>query len=150
MPSFPHTLISLGPFANQQCKIIFTKMAVSVTHPDGHSILEGWHEMEGPKLWRFPMLYDKPDGHWIGAENAAGKTKTQDEPGQCRSSANFLLWFHPGQQSEKLQPPECGNIFPLPNNPGNIFPLPNSPGNIFSVAKQPWPHIFAAKTQPWL
>jgi hypothetical protein len=41
MPSFPHTLISLGPFADLGCQIVFTKTAVSVIHPDGHSILEG-------------------------------------------------------------------------------------------------------------
>jgi hypothetical protein len=42
MPSFPHTLIGLGPFANLGCQIVFTKTAVSVIHPDGHIILEGW------------------------------------------------------------------------------------------------------------
>jgi hypothetical protein len=51
MPSFPHTLIRLGPFADLGCQIVFTKMAVSVTHPDGHSILEGWQEQDGPCLW---------------------------------------------------------------------------------------------------
>jgi hypothetical protein len=39
MPSFPHTLIGLGLFANLGCQIVFTKTAVSVIHPDGHSIL---------------------------------------------------------------------------------------------------------------
>jgi hypothetical protein len=60
MPSFPHTLIGLGPFANLGCKIVFTKMAVSVIHPDGHSILEGWREHDGPRLWRFPLQPTKP------------------------------------------------------------------------------------------
>jgi hypothetical protein len=41
MPSFPHTLIGLGPFANLSCQILFTKTAVSVIHPDGHTILKG-------------------------------------------------------------------------------------------------------------
>ncbi len=51
MPSFPHTLISLGPFTDLGCQIVFTKMAVSVIHPEGHSILEGWREQDGPCLW---------------------------------------------------------------------------------------------------
>ena len=51
MPSFPHTLIGLGPFADLGCQIVFTKTAVSVIHPDGHSILEGWREQDGPRLW---------------------------------------------------------------------------------------------------
>ncbi len=41
MPSFPHTLIGLGPFANLGCQIVFSKHAVLVTHLDGHSILDG-------------------------------------------------------------------------------------------------------------
>ncbi len=42
MPNFPHTLIGLGPFADQDCMIVFTKTAVTVYHPDGHPILSGW------------------------------------------------------------------------------------------------------------
>ena len=42
MPNFPHTLIGLGPFANQDCMIVFTQTAVTVYHPDGHPILSGW------------------------------------------------------------------------------------------------------------
>ncbi len=61
MPSFPHTLIGLGAFADQGCKIVFTKTAVSVIQPDGHSILEGWREETGPKLWRFPLLKQPTD-----------------------------------------------------------------------------------------
>jgi hypothetical protein len=41
MPSFPHTLIGPGPFANQGCKIIFDKNSVTVFHPNGHPILKG-------------------------------------------------------------------------------------------------------------
>jgi hypothetical protein len=53
MPSFPHTLTGLGLFANLGCQILFTKMAVSIIHPDGLTILEGWREINGPRLWRF-------------------------------------------------------------------------------------------------
>ena len=41
MPNFPHTLIGLGRFANQDCTIIFTQTTVTVYHPDGHPILSG-------------------------------------------------------------------------------------------------------------
>ena len=50
MPSFPHTLIGLGPFANLGCQIIFTKTAVAVIHPDGHIILQGWREQDALAL----------------------------------------------------------------------------------------------------
>jgi hypothetical protein len=55
MPNFPHTLIGLGPFSNQDCTIVFTKIAVTVYHPDGHPILSGWRDETGPWLWRFPL-----------------------------------------------------------------------------------------------
>jgi hypothetical protein len=48
MPSFPHTLIGLGPFADLGCSIVFTKTAVNAIDPDGQSILEGWREQDGP------------------------------------------------------------------------------------------------------
>jgi hypothetical protein len=55
MPNFSHTLISLGPFANQDCTIVFTKTAVAVYHPDGHPILLGWQDETAPRLWHFPL-----------------------------------------------------------------------------------------------
>jgi hypothetical protein len=55
MPNFPHTLIGLGPFANQDCTIVFTQTAVTVYHPDGHPILSGWWAETGPCLWHFPL-----------------------------------------------------------------------------------------------
>jgi hypothetical protein len=55
MPNFPHTLIDLGPFANQDCTVVFTQTAVPVYHPDGHPILSGWQDETGPRLWHFPL-----------------------------------------------------------------------------------------------
>jgi hypothetical protein len=60
MPSFPHTLISLGLFANQGCKIVFVKTLVTVFHPDGHPILKGWWDLDGPQLWQFPLTAPPP------------------------------------------------------------------------------------------
>jgi hypothetical protein len=77
MPSFPHTLIGLGPFADLDCKIVFSKTAVSVLHPDGHSILEGWRELDGPRLWRFPL-------------NAVLR-ENYEEPGTRRGAADFFI-----------------------------------------------------------
>jgi hypothetical protein len=48
MPSFPHTLIGLGPFADQGCKIAFNKTLVTVYHPDGHPILNSWRDINQP------------------------------------------------------------------------------------------------------
>jgi hypothetical protein len=60
MPSFPHTLIGLGPFADLGCQIVFSKHAVLVIHPDGHSILDGWGKQDAPPLWRFPLKATMP------------------------------------------------------------------------------------------
>jgi hypothetical protein len=60
MPSFPHTLIGLGPFANQGCKIVFDKTSVTVFHPDSHPILKGWRDLDGPRLWRLPLTASPP------------------------------------------------------------------------------------------
>jgi hypothetical protein len=55
MPDFPHTLIGLGPFADQDCIIIFTQTSVTVYHQDSHPILSGWQDETGPRLWHFPL-----------------------------------------------------------------------------------------------
>ncbi len=60
MPSFPHTLNSLGPFANQGCKIVFNKTLVTVFHPNSHPILKGWRDLYSPQLWQFLLTAPPP------------------------------------------------------------------------------------------
>jgi hypothetical protein len=60
MPSFPRTLIGLGPFVNLGYTIVFTKTDVKVIHPNSHCVLKGWQEGDGPRLWRFPLKATKP------------------------------------------------------------------------------------------
>jgi hypothetical protein len=55
MPSFPHTLVDLGPFANQGCQIVYTKDDIAVIDPHGRCILKGWREEDGARLWCFPL-----------------------------------------------------------------------------------------------
>jgi hypothetical protein len=55
MPNFPYTLIRLGPFANQDCTIIFTQTTVTIYHPDAHPILSGWQDETSPWLWYFSL-----------------------------------------------------------------------------------------------
>jgi hypothetical protein len=50
----------LGPFADQGCKIVFDKTSVTVFHPDGHPILKGWRDLDGPRLWQFPLTAPPP------------------------------------------------------------------------------------------
>ncbi len=60
MPSFPHTLIGLGPFANQGCKIVFDKTLVTVFHPDNCPILKGWRDLDSPQLLQFLLTAPPP------------------------------------------------------------------------------------------
>jgi hypothetical protein len=60
MPSFPHTLIGLGPFADLGYTITFTKTGVFVVNPEGRCVLKGWQEKDGPRLWHFPFTAAKP------------------------------------------------------------------------------------------
>ena len=56
MPSFTNFLIGLGPFVDTGHTVVFTATGVLVLHPNGHSILDGWREAAGPRLWRFPLM----------------------------------------------------------------------------------------------
>jgi hypothetical protein len=85
MPSFPHTLIGLGPFTNLGCQILFIKTAVSVIHPDGHTILKGWREVDGPCLWRCPLQATQP------SLPATALFEKYEDPGPRGSAADFLL-----------------------------------------------------------
>jgi hypothetical protein len=105
MPSFPYTLIGLGPFADLSCSIVFTKTAVNVIDPDGQSILEGWWEQDGPRLWRFPIKANKP------SLPVMASLKNNEEPGPRVSAANFSLpppatpIQHPASPLPSPQPP---------------------------------------------
>jgi hypothetical protein len=61
MPNFPHTLIGSGPFADQDCTIVFTQTTVTVYHPDGHPILSGWRHETGPHFLHFPLTTKAAD-----------------------------------------------------------------------------------------
>jgi hypothetical protein len=84
MPSFPHTLIGLGPFANLGCQILFAKMVVSVIHPDGHTILEGWREVDSPRLWCFLLQATQ------SSLPATALFDKYEEPGPRGSTADFF------------------------------------------------------------
>jgi hypothetical protein len=84
MPFFPHTLIGLGPFAGHSCQILFTKTAMSVIHPDRHTILKSWREVDGPCLWCFPLQATK------SSLPTTALFEKYEDPDPCRSAANFL------------------------------------------------------------
>jgi hypothetical protein len=50
--SYPHRF---GPFVDQGCKVVFNKTSVTVFHPNGHPILKGWRDIDGPRFWQFPL-----------------------------------------------------------------------------------------------
>jgi hypothetical protein len=101
MPSFPHTLIGLGPFANLGCQILFTKAVVSVIHPENHTILKGWREVGSPRLWCFPLQATK------SSLPATALFDKYEEPGPRGSAANFL-------PAPPIIPIQCPPAAPMP------------------------------------
>ena len=59
MPGFQENLICIGPICDADYSITFTKDAVIIYSPKGHKVITGWHETEGPRLWRMPLLPDE-------------------------------------------------------------------------------------------
>jgi hypothetical protein len=116
MPSFPHTLIGLGPFADLGCTIVFTKTAVNVIDPDGQSILEGWREQDGPQLWHFPLKANKP------SLPVTASLKNNEELGPRVSAANFSL-------PPPATPIQCP-ASPLPSPPPPTMVPPPTPSPI--------------------
>jgi hypothetical protein len=114
MHSFPHTLIRLGQFTNLGETIVFTKMDVKVVHPDGHCVLKGWREGDGPCLWRFPLKATKP------SLPVPASYETYEEPGLRGSAAGFF----------KLP---LANLIERPLTPAVPFPPHRHPSQEFQA-----------------
>jgi hypothetical protein len=56
MPSFQHNLLGIGKICNSDCTVVFDKTSVNVYAPDGTTLLQGWREQAGAKLWRFFLI----------------------------------------------------------------------------------------------
>jgi hypothetical protein len=93
MPNFPHALIGLGLFTNQDCTIVFTQITVTVYHPDGHSILSGWRNETGPRLWHFLLTT---------------KAANPQDANRCHSS----LAVHPNSFSASCTTTQCHTTAP--------------------------------------
>ncbi len=144
MPSFHHTRIGLGPFANLGCQIVFTKTAMSVIHPDRHTILEGWREVDGPRLWGFLLQATQ------SSLPVTALFDKYEEPGPRGSAANFYRRLPSSQFSAHQRPPCHPHTGLLPR-----LPLPCS---IPAKDSAPWtmlakPAMSATSMErhkPWL
>ena len=56
MPIFQENLIGIRPIYDTDYSVTFTKNAVIIYIPKGHTVLTGWREAEGPRLWRMSLL----------------------------------------------------------------------------------------------
>jgi hypothetical protein len=109
MPSFPHTLIGLGPFADQVCNIVFTKTAVTVYHPNGHTILSGWRDETGPHLWHFPLTAKAANPQEVATSTASQPTIPSPPPRALPASVR-MPWPLPAPLMALLldhPPPTC-------------------------------------------
>ena len=57
-PAFKNSLVGIGKFCDNDCKVLFSKHSVTVFDLSGEAILTGWHKTHGAKLWRFSLLPD--------------------------------------------------------------------------------------------
>ena len=55
MPGFKHNLIGVGPLCDADYTVTFTRAAVIVRDSQGSSVLTGWREQSGPRLWRIAL-----------------------------------------------------------------------------------------------
>jgi hypothetical protein len=120
MPFFPHTLIGFGPFANLGCQILFIKTAVSVIYPDGHTILKGWREINGPHLWHFLLQATQ------SSLPATALFDKSEEPGPRKSTAIFL-------PAPPAIPIQCPPAAPTPPPPSTASTAPLHPSQGFST-----------------
>ena len=51
IPNFKHTLVGIGPISDAGCKVTFSAQDVTLFAPNGRSIITGWCEASGAKLW---------------------------------------------------------------------------------------------------
>ena len=58
MSVFQENLIDIGPIFDADYSVTFTKYTVIIYSPKRHTVLTGWHEAEGPHLWRLSLLPD--------------------------------------------------------------------------------------------
>ena len=58
MPGFQENLIGIGKICDADYSVTFTKDSVIIYSPKGHTVLTGWREAEGPRLWRMSLLPD--------------------------------------------------------------------------------------------
>jgi hypothetical protein len=119
MPAFPHTLIGLGPFADLNCKIVFTKTAVTVYHPDGHTLLSGWRDDTGPRRWHFPLTAEAarraldtespqpPIPITAEAAHVAGDTASHPDAPAAYAHAPMRTSTHPTAQPAPPPPPRA-------------------------------------------
>eukprot|EP00956_Cyclotella_meneghiniana_P023402 scaffold45578_cov41-Cyclotella_meneghiniana.AAC.1 len=51
--------MGIGKLCDNNCKVVFDKAAVTVFAKDGSTLLKGWREQQGAKLWRFSLIPDQ-------------------------------------------------------------------------------------------
>ena len=66
MPSFKHTLISIGKLCNAGCVITFTQSNKTMFDMAGCTVLQGWCEEQGARLWHFNLHNDTHPGPLSG------------------------------------------------------------------------------------
>jgi hypothetical protein len=133
MPSFTNSLIGLGPFVDTGHTVVFAATGVSVIRPDGHSILDGWREAAGPRLWRFPLTptQEKPeevhDTRNVAFERPHPEDTQEDSPEPPTNSKNRQVQFLPKVDKYISTESGLGNQEPATPTPSAKRPCKRKP-----------------------
>jgi hypothetical protein len=116
MPSFSHTLIGLGAFADLGHTITFTKTGVFVVDPAGQCVLKGWREKDGPRLWHFPLTAAKPSLPAPAAHGMHGATAADLSPPTPATPINAVA------PSPSVPPPGSSRVLPAAPSHNSLHP----------------------------
>ena len=61
MPGFHHNPIRVGEFCDAYCKVLFSKIMVTIFDEKGKPFLTGWRDNNSPKLCNISLLPNEDD-----------------------------------------------------------------------------------------
>ena len=95
MKGFRDTLLGLGPICDAGCTVTFDDKAVTIKDREGRTVLSGWRDDDGPRLWHI-NLRPSPDKLPSHASNAATAPLTAYSAYDLPSVGALVRYFHAG------------------------------------------------------
>ena len=55
MSGFTHNIFGIGNLCDKYCKVVFTKNSIIIYDSNNQTVLKGWRETSGARLWRISL-----------------------------------------------------------------------------------------------